>query len=163
MIEMELLDVRVEPPANQPVVLLRDPASGRVLPIYIGGPEANAIALALRHYETPRPMTHDLFKNVLDDLGVQLERVVVTDLQDKTFFAELHLVRGGERTTVSSRPSDAIALAVRCAVPIFAESQVLDVAAIEPEVEAEEEGQDQVLSEFREFIDRINPEDFLER
>jgi bifunctional DNase/RNase len=88
MIEMELLDVRVEPPHNVPVVLLREPGTGRILPIYIGASEATAIALAMQHHETPRPMTHDLFRNVLDELGVSLERVVVTELQDKTFYAE---------------------------------------------------------------------------
>ena len=108
MIEMELLDVRVEPPHNVPVVLLREPGTGRILPIYIGATEATAIALAMQHHETPRPMTHDLFRNVLDELGVSLERVIVTELQDKTFYAELHLTSSGKDKSVvvvSSRPS----------------------------------------------------------
>ena len=162
MVEMELLDVRVEPPTNVPVVLLRDPASGRVLPIYIGGAEAQSIVLAMKRYETPRPMTHDLFKNVLDELAVAVERVVVTELRDKTFYAELHLVQGERRTTVSARPSDAIALAVRCAVPIFADDGVLEVAAFDPAAEGEAaEADDGVLSEFRKFIEQVKPEDFV--
>jgi bifunctional DNase/RNase len=166
MIEMELLDVRVEQPHNVPVVLLRESSGDqRVLPIFIGAPEATAIALAVQRYETQRPMTHDLFKNVLDELGVVLERVVVTDLQEKTFHAELHLLQGGRRHTVSSRPSDAIALAVRTGAGIFAVEAVLDAAAYKPEedVEGDEDAEpvlDHVVEEFREFIERVNPEDF---
>jgi hypothetical protein len=131
------------------------------LPIFIGPPEAQAIALAMDGIETPRPMTHDLFKNVLDDLGAVLDRVVVTDLQDKTFFAELHLTQAGNPRTVSSRPSDAIALAVRCGASIFAVEAVLDAAAFTP-VEDAEPNQEQVVEEFREFIEHVNPEDFVD-
>jgi bifunctional DNase/RNase len=162
MIEMELVRVGVEPPANVPVVLLRERnGAGRILPIFIGPPEAQAIALAMDGIETPRPMTHDLFKNVLDELGTALDKVVVTDLQDKTFFAELHLVRNGAQTTVSSRPSDAIALAIRFGASIFAAEDVLDAAAFTP-VEESDQRQEQVVEEFREFIDRVNPEDFVD-
>jgi bifunctional DNase/RNase len=163
MIEMELVRVGVEPPTNVPVVLLRERAgAGRILPIFIGPPEAQAIALAMDGIETPRPMTHDLFKNVLDELGTVLERVVVTDLQDKTFFAELHLLHAGARTTVSSRPSDAIALAVRCGASIHANEAVLEAAAFTPTEEGEETEQEQVVEEFREFIENVNPEDFVD-
>jgi bifunctional DNase/RNase len=162
MIEMELVRVGVEPPANVPVVLLRERTdAGRVLPIFIGPPEAQAIALAMDNIETPRPMTHDLFKNVLEDLGAVLERVVVTDLQDKTFFAELHLNQGGAARTISSRPSDAIALAVRFGATIFAAEAVLDAAAFTP-VEEGPPNQEQVVEEFREFIEHVNPEDFVD-
>jgi uncharacterized protein len=161
MIEMDLVRVGIEAPANVPVVLLRErEGAGRVLPIFIGPPEAQAIALAMDGIETPRPMTHDLFKNVLDELGVVIERIVITDLQDKTFFAELHLLQAGSRTTVSSRPSDAIALAVRCEVSIFAAEQVLEAAAFTPA--EDDEGEEQVVEEFREFIDSVNPEDFVD-
>jgi bifunctional DNase/RNase len=162
MIEMELVRVGVEAPANVPVVLLRERGgAGRILPIFIGPPEAQAIALAMDGVETPRPMTHDLFKSVLDEIGVGLERIVVTDLQDKTFFAELHLQHAGSRTTVSSRPSDAIALAIRCDASIFAVEAVLDAAAFTPS-EDPEETQEQVVEEFREFIENVNPEDFVD-
>src|SRR4051812_13001579 len=126
---MELVGVRVELPSNAPIVLLREVEGGRrMLPIFIGGPEATAIAYALEHVETPRPMTHDLMKNLLDELGARVERVVVTALRDSTFFAEIHLGTNGRTSTVSSRPSDAIALAVRVGTRIFAEEAVLDEA-----------------------------------
>src|SRR5436190_9351397 len=111
VIPMSLVGVRVEVPSNQPIVLLRENEGQRFLPIFIGQPEATAIVYALQGEETPRPMTHDLFKSVLDDLAVKLERVEITALQDGTFYAEIELDRDGKRTRISSRPSDAIALA----------------------------------------------------
>jgi bifunctional DNase/RNase len=157
MIEVELVAVRVDPPHNVPVMSLRECAEpNRVLPIFIGGPEATAIALVLEGIETPRPMTHDLLAQMLRELGATLERVVVTELRDKTFYAELHL-RSGDRTfTISSRPSDAVALAVRTQAPIFAEEVVLDAAGEAPD----EEPSEQVVEEFREFIENVKPEDF---
>jgi uncharacterized protein len=163
MVEMELVGVRVELPSNAPIVLLRETGGlHRTLPIFIGGPEATAIAFALEGVDTPRPMTHDLMKNVLDDLGVRIERIVVTELRDSTFFAELHLSGGGNGNThvVSSRPSDAIALAVRAGTPIFADEAVLDEAAYPPEEHEEEQEQDEVVEQFKEFIEKVNPEDF---
>lgn len=160
MVEMELVGVRVELPTNAPIVLLRETEGDhRLLPIFIGGPEATAIAFALENVETPRPMTHDLLKNVLDDLGVRVERIVVTELRESTFYAELHLASNGGKHTVSSRPSDAIALAVRTGTPIFAAEGVLDEAGY-PSTEEEGEEQDEVVEQFREFIDKVNPEDF---
>jgi len=160
MVEMELVGVRVELPTNAPIVLLREiEGAHRTLPIFIGGPEATAIAFALEHVETPRPMTHDLMKDVLDDLGVRLDKVVVTELRDSTFYAELHLAANGRVHVVSSRPSDAIALAVRTGSAIYADEQVLDDAGYAPD-EASEEEAEEVVEQFREFIDRVNPEDF---
>lgn len=159
---MELVGVRVELPSNAPIVLLRETSGQhRTLPIFIGGPEASAIAFALEQVQTPRPLTHDLIKNLLDDLGVSLERVVVTELRDTTFYAELHLNGGNGRThIVSSRPSDAIAIAARTGTPIFADEDVLDVAAYPPEDEPEEEEQEEVVEQFKAFIEQVNPEDF---
>jgi bifunctional DNase/RNase len=137
-----------------------------VLPIYIGGPEAAAIAYALEGVESPRPLTHDLMKNVLDELGVSLVRVVVTDMQEHTYFAELHLERGGQLTTISSRPSDSIALAVRTGSPIYADERVVEEYAQEQEDEeavTPEEGEEEILEEFRDFIENVNPEDFQSR
>ncbi|MGH9188377.1 MAG: bifunctional nuclease family protein [Acidimicrobiales bacterium] len=160
MVEMELVGVRVELPTNAPIVLLRERAGQhRLLPIFIGGPEATAIAFALEGVETPRPMTHDLLKDILDDLHVRLERIVVTELRESTFFAEIHMTQNGSSHAVSSRPSDAIALAVRAGTPIFADEQVLDEAAYPPE-EQPAENQDDVVEQFREFIEKVNPEDF---
>jgi bifunctional DNase/RNase len=160
MVEMELIGVRVELPTNAPIVLLRETeGEHRTLPIFIGGPEATAIAFALEQVETPRPMTHDLMKDLLDDLNVRLERVVVTELRESTFYAELHLASNGRNHVVSSRPSDAIALAVRTGTTIYADESVLEEAGYAPE-EGNEEEQDEVVEQFKEFIDRVNPEDF---
>src|SRR5947207_2617350 len=111
---MSLVGVRVEVPTNQPIVLLREEEGQRYLPIFIGPPEATAIVYALQGMETPRPMTHDLFKSVLDELAIRLQRVVITELHDGTFYAEIELGGNGEETRrISSRPSDALALAAR--------------------------------------------------
>ena len=164
MKEMELIGVRIELPSNAPIVLLRETdGEGRLLPIFIGAAEAQAIALAMEEVETPRPMTHDLFKNVLDDLGVQLDRIVVTELRDRTFYAELELKGGNGARRISSRPSDAVALAIRAGAPIFADESVLDAAghAVAPdEPEGDEPPTEEVLDQFREFLDQVTPEDF---
>ncbi len=162
MQEMELLGVRVEMPANAPMVLLRERSGAeRTVPIFIGAPEATAIALALDGVATPRPMTHDLLRDVLDGLSVALERVVVTDLHDKTFFAELHLLSDGKRHVVSSRPSDAIALAVRTGTAIYASDSVLEEAGLRDGDEpVDDDRPEEVVEEFKEFLDTISPEDF---
>ena len=158
---MELLGVRLELPANAPVVLLREQTGERVLPIYIGPEEAKAIALALEGVATPRPMTHDLLRDTLLSLGAALTRVTVTELRDRTFYAELELRQDGRTVRVSSRPSDAIALAVRVDAPIYAAEEVLDEAAAPPvETEDDPEEQEEIVDEFRAFIDQVNPEDF---
>lgn len=159
MVEMTLVGVRVELPTNNPIVLLRE-ADGdhRVLPIFIGAVEATAIAFALQGVVTQRPMTHDLLRDVLQSLAVQVERVVVTELKEGTFYAELTLSReGGDTVTVSSRPSDAIALAARLGTPIYADEAVLEEAAIEV---SEEDEQEEEVEKFRAFLQDVNPEDF---
>jgi len=155
MIEMELTGVRVELPTNQPIVLLRERGGERYLPIWIGAAEAAAIALSLQGVVTPRPMTHDLLKNILDDLTVAVQRIVVTELRDSTFYATIALQRGTDGFEVSSRPSDAIALAVRMSVPIFAEEGVLEEASILIPGDEDEE-----VEKFRELLDNVSPEDF---
>jgi len=155
-------------PSNTPIVLLQErTGESRMLPILIGQSEATAIALALEEVESPRPMTHDLMRDLLVVLGVELDKVVITDLRDKTFYAELHLSSNGSTQVVSCRPSDAVALAVRTESDIFAESHVVDIAGFIPEPDEDEDEDDEdeelveeVLDEFREFIDNINPEDF---
>jgi uncharacterized protein len=155
MIEMELTGVRVELPTNQPIVLLREREGERYLPIWIGAAEAAAIALSLQGVATPRPMTHDLLKNILEDLSVQVQRIVVTELRDSTFFATIELKRLDESFEISARPSDAIALAVRTSTPIFASEDVLSEASILIPGDEEEE-----VEKFREFLDNVSPEDF---
>jgi bifunctional DNase/RNase len=161
MVEMELVGVRVELPSNSPIVLLRETGGQRrVLPIFIGGTEATAIAFALDGVVTPRPMTHDLMKDLLEDLNARVERIVVTDLSERTFFAEIHLQAADGAHRVSSRPSDAIALAVRVGAPIFAAEEVVDEAATVIEDDGEETESEDVVEQFREFIDKVSPEDF---
>ena len=128
MIQLSLIGVRVEVPTNQPIVLLRETdGSHRTLPIFIGGPEATAIAFALEGVETPRPMTHDLIKNVLSGLDAHVHKVVVTELKEETFYAVIWMEREGRIISVDSRPSDALALALRVDCPIFVEDEVLKI------------------------------------
>lgn len=155
LIELELVGVRVELPHNQPIVLLKEQTGHRFLPIWIGAPEATSIAFALQGVAMPRPLTHDLLRNVLVDLSIGVERIVVTELKEGTFYAEIELISAGRTVKVSSRPSDAIALAVRATVPIFADESVLAEAGIEIEDEDEQE-----VEKFKEFIDSVSPEDF---
>ena len=160
MIRLSLIGVRVEVPTNQPIVLLREEGGTRFLPIFIGSPEATAIVYALQGMETPRPMTHDLFKTVLDDLSVKVEKVEITALHDGTFYAEIEFDKAGTKSRISSRPSDAIALAVRfgAEVPIYADEEVLDEAGVLFEADEEEHE----VEQFREFLDNITPEDFAQ-
>jgi bifunctional DNase/RNase len=155
MIEMNLVGVRVELPTNQPIVLLKEREGERYLPIWIGAMEATAIAFALQGIVTARPMTHDLLKNVLEELTVNVQRIVITELKDGTFYASIQLNQNGSSYEVSSRPSDAIALAVRVNVPIFANEEVLTEASIVIHDDEEQE-----VEKFREFLEHVNPEDF---
>lgn len=156
LIEMNLAGVRIELPTNQPVVLLREVDGERFLPIWIGQPEAAAIALALQGVVTPRPMTHDLMKNMLEEMAVTVNSISITELREGTFYAIINLQRNGSAYEVSSRPSDALALAVRLGCKIFANEEVLAEASILiPAGEEEEE-----VEKFREFLDNVNPDDF---
>lgn len=155
MIELELVGVRVELPHNQPIVLLKERGGERFLPIWIGAVEATSIAFALQGVVTARPMTHDLMRDLLSNLSVVVDRIVVTELREGTFYAEIQMTSDGESVVVSSRPSDAIALAVRATVPIFAAEDVLAEAGIEIEDEEEDE-----VERFKEFLDSVSPEDF---
>lgn len=127
-IEMTIKGLMVAPITNTPIVILRDQDGQRVLPIWVGIFEANAIALQIENVTTPRPMTHDLLRNVIQDLKATVERIVVCDVQDNTFYALIHLTREGQAMTIDARPSDAIALALRTRAPIFVEENVIDHA-----------------------------------
>lgn len=155
MIELSLVGVRVELPSNQPIVLLKETGGERYLPIWIGAVEATAIAFALQGVETPRPMTHDLLRDILKETEVQVDRIVISDLVDQTFYAVIRMMTDGQERQVSSRPSDAIALAVRINAPIYAAEEVLEQAGIELRDEEESE-----VQKFREFLDQVSPEDF---
>lgn len=160
MVEMHLAAVRVELPTNTPILLLQEAGGARrTLPIYIGTAEATAIAYALQGVVTPRPMTHDLMRDLLVEVGAAVECVVITELRESTYFAEIRLLLGGQHHSVSARPSDAIALAARLQAPIFAEDALLDAEGVVLPAEDEAEDEDLVV-QFREFIEGIRPEDF---
>lgn len=166
MIEVELIGVSVEVASNTPIVVLQEMAgSSRSLSIFIGGPEATAIAFALEGVQAPRPLTHDLFKDVLEAVSIDIDHVVVSELKEATFFAELHLSNGSESWVVSSRPSDALALAARVDCPIYVNDAVMNEAGVFDAADDEDEVNDsgnpeEVVEEFRQFIDSVNPEDF---
>lgn len=164
MVEMHLVAVRVELPTNTPVVLLQETTGEeRTLPIFVGTPEATAIAYALQGVVPPRPMTHDLMRDLLIATDVEVDSIVITELRGSTYFAEINLNQSGEHYTVSSRPSDAIALAIRMGTPIYADDELIDsegvVLATDEDEEAEEQTEE-LVSEFREFINDVKPEDF---
>ena len=127
-IEMTVKGLMIDPITNMPIIVLRDGDGQRILPIWVGVFEANAIALQIEHVQTPRPMTHDLLKNMIDDLQARVERIVVCDLKDNTFYAAIHVSTGAARHVVDARPSDAIALALRTGSPIFVEERVIESA-----------------------------------
>ncbi|WP_165990176.1 bifunctional nuclease family protein [Streptomyces sp. YIM 98790] len=152
MNQLDVVGVRVEMPNNQPIVLLREVGGDRYLPIWIGPGEATAIAFAQQGMVPTRPLTHDLFKNVLEAFSQELTAIRITDLRDGVFYAELVFASGIE---VSARPSDAIALALRVGAPIYGSDEVLDDAGIIIPDEQEDE-----VERFREFLEQISPEDF---
>ncbi len=155
-IAMDVVGVRIELPTNTPILLLRERDGRRYLPIWIGTHEATAIALALEGVEPERPMTHDLLRIVTESLGALVARVVVTDLRDGTFFADLVISQNGKELAISSRPSDAIALAARTESPVFASRSVLD----EGGVEIHDDDQEDEIERFREFLEGVAPDDF---
>jgi len=127
-IEMTIKGLMVDPITNMPIVILRDKEGNRVLPIWVGIFEANAIALQIENISTPRPMTHDLLRNVIGDLHASVQKIVVCDLQENTFYALIYLSLNGDTVAIDARPSDAIALALRTKAPIFVEESVIDNA-----------------------------------
>jgi bifunctional DNase/RNase len=151
LIEMTIKSLLIDPVTNQPIIILKDEAGGRQLPIWVGVAEANAIAMQMENLSTPRPMTHDLLRNVIEDLDGRVQQVVVTDLKDSTFFAIIQLDVRGETVKVDARPSDAIALALRTRAPILVEEAVIDGAR---EVEHPAERQDdERLHQWLESLD----------
>jgi bifunctional DNase/RNase len=150
-IEMTIKGLMVDPITNMPIIILRDKDGQRVLPIWVGVFEANAIALQIENVTTPRPMTHDLLKNVIQDLRGRIEKIVVSDLKENTFYALIYLTVGGEAMAVDARPSDAIALALRARAPIFVEEKVIDHAKTADLVP--EKGETERLQKWLESLD----------
>jgi bifunctional DNase/RNase len=155
-VEMKVRGLALDPVSNMPIIILRDEEEKRSLPIWVGIFEANAIALELEKITTPRPMTHDLIKNILESVDAKVEKIVINDLRDNTFFALIHLRLGEEEITVDSRPSDAIALALRVGAPIFVDDDVVRRAK-SVEV-APKESDDQ--EKLKEWLENLKPEDF---
>ena len=159
-VEMRIRGLMMDPVTNMPIVILKDTEGTSILPIWVGIYEANAIALEIEKVATPRPMTHDLIKNILESLDAQVARIVVTDLKENTFYAVLHLKLGNTEYTVDSRPSDAIALALRVAAPIFVDEEVFPKAG---KMEVAKEGEPMKADDpeqLREWLQNIKPEDF---
>jgi bifunctional DNase/RNase len=154
-IEMTIKGLMVDPITNSPIVILRDKEGQRVLPIWVGIFEANAIALQIENISTPRPMTHDLLRNVIQDLKASVQKVVVCDLQENTFYALIYLALDGDTVAIDARPSDAIALALRTRAPIFVEDTVLDNAKT---VDFTSEKSD--ADRLHKWLESLDPDDF---
>jgi hypothetical protein len=158
---MTIYGVSFDMVGKQPIVLLKTVDGNKFLPIWIGHPEAAAILMKLQGASTPRPMTHDLLSDVLDQMDAKCEKVSVTELRDNTFFASITISMNGSEMEIDSRPSDALALAVRTSAPIFAADEVIEESAIEFEGE-EVEDTEQVVEKFKDFLDNVTPEDFAQ-
>lgn len=154
-VRMKIQGLMVDPVTNMPIVILKDEEDSRVLPIWVGIFEANAIALKVEDIETPRPMTHDLLRNLLGTFGVQVEKIVVNDLRENTYFALIHLRIDGQEHLLDSRPSDALALALRADAPIFVEEAVLEQAKT---VEDEKDLSDS--ERLKKWFEDLDPDDF---
>ena len=154
-IEMQIKGLMVDPVTNMPIVILKDEQEDRVLPIWVGIFEANAIALRIEDIDTPRPMTHDLLRNLLDTLEVKVDRIVVSDLKDNTYFARIHLLVNGGSEQIDSRPSDAIALALRTNAPIFVEQSVLEQSRT-----LDDNGEMSDSERLRRWFESLDPDDF---
>jgi len=152
-IEMKIRGLMVDPSTNMPIVLLKDPQSEALLPIWVGLYEANAIALEVEKSQTPRPLTHDLLKNLIHSLNANVQRVVVTELKDDTFYAVIWMEQNGEVVALDSRPSDALALALRTDCPIYVDEEVLRAAKVLPNPE-QASSQD-----VRKWLESLNDED----
>ena len=158
MQEINIYGVSFDLVGKQPIVLLKTADGNKFLPIWIGHPEAAAILMKLQGATTPRPMTHDLFTETLSQLDAQVIRICVTELRENTFYATITIQQDGSEIEVDSRPSDAIALAVRAEAPIFAADRVIEESAIE--FEGDEVDEEAIVTEFKSFLDTVTPDEF---
>ena len=158
MQEMHIYGVSFDIVGKQPIVLLKTAEGNKFLPIWIGHSEAAAILMKLQGATTPRPMTHDLVTSMLGELDAQVVRITVTELRENTFHASITIQQNGTEIEVDSRPSDAIALAVRAEAPIYADDRVIEESAIE--FEGEEVNEEEIVDEFRRFLDHVTPDEF---
>lgn len=157
---MSIYGINLDLFSSSPIVILKVENENRYLPIWIGQPEARSILMKLQNQEFSRPLTHDLAVNLVAELGGSMERVTVTELKDSTFFATISLVIDGRTVEVDSRPSDAIALAVRAGAEIYASDEVIEEAAVVFEEAMEETPEEEVVDKFRDWMNQITPEDF---
>lgn len=160
MYQLALVALSVDPHSGTPVIFLRTTSNSHLLPIWTGSAEARAIFARLQGQPTPRPLTHDLFCEAMDAMNIDVERVSITHIENSVFYAELDITRDGETAKLDARPSDAIAIAIRCGAPIFASDQVIESGGVPIDLSREEESIEEVVSEFRDFLDHINPDDF---
>jgi bifunctional DNase/RNase len=161
MQEMQIYGVSFDLVGKQPIVLLKTADGNRFLPIWIGHSEAAAILMKLQSATTPRPMTHDLVTEMLDQLGAQVVRITVTELRENTFYAQITVQQDGSEVDIDSRPSDAIALAIRADAPIYAADDVIEESAIEFEGdEVNQEDLEKEVSKFKQFLDHVTPDEF---
>jgi bifunctional DNase/RNase len=160
MVEMSVYGVSFDLVGKQPIVLLKTAEGNKFLPIWIGHPEAAAILMKLQGATAPRPLTHDLLLNILGELDVEVTRVTVTELRENTFYASITIQQDGSELDIDSRSSDAIAIAVRAQVPIFAAQSVIEESAIE--FEGEEVNTEEIVDEFKRFLEGVSAEDFAE-
>jgi len=157
--EMVIYGVSFDMVGKQPIVLLKTSKGNKFLPIWIGHAEAAAILMKLQGADTPRPMTHDLLSDMLAELNAEIARITVTELRENTFYAQITLKAAASEIEIDSRPSDALALAVRSDAPIFAADKVIEESGIEFEHEVED--QEEVVEKFKEFLDEVSPDDFM--
>ena len=158
MVEMVIYGVSFDLVGKQPIVLLKTADGNRFLPIWIGHPEAAAILMKLQNASTPRPMTHDLLTEILGQLNAEVVRITVTELRENTFFAQITVQQDGSEVEIDSRPSDAIALAIRSDAPIYAAESVIEESAIE--FEGEEINEEEMVDEFKKFLENVSPDQF---
>lgn len=162
MVEMKVEGLTLDPLTNMPIIILKDLVGGKALPIWVGFFEANAIALEIEKISTPRPMTHDLMKNLIFGLKAEVNHILVSELKDNTFYAVISLMCGGSTFNIDSRPSDAIALALRVKAPIFVDEKVID-AAKSLDVPAQDGEKEKTIDEkrqWRDWFEHIKPQDF---
>jgi bifunctional DNase/RNase len=158
MLQMLVHGVNLDMVSNQPVIILKDLESQKFLPIWIGQFEATSILMEIQGIKPSRPLTHDLLKSALDSFKIKVKRVIINDLKKGTFYARIHMLLNGNEFEIDSRPSDAIALAVRVKAPIYASEKVMEKASI-----ISEEGEEKEVKKFKEFIEGLKPEDFKEQ
>lgn len=153
-VRMKIKGLMIDPVSNMPIIVLKDPVGDSVLPIWVGIFEANAIAMQLEKIVSPRPMTHDLLRNVIETLKARVDRVVITDLRENTFFALIHIERNGESLSIDARPSDAMALALRADVPILVEETVLNRSSV-----SSEDNEPDETERLRRWLETVDPEE----